>query len=103
MKKIVIGYNQQGLDKKMDNANMSSATDETFKDINIRDNQINFFLIGFVSPLSSSSSVDFYKWYIRDTVTIDSKKYVQLDFYCSTPATSDFREIYLFRLTRRMP
>lgn len=79
-KKIVLGYNQQGIDKKMDNSGFSSATDETFKDINIRDNQINLFMIGFVGPLSNSLSVDFYKWYIRDTVMIDSKKYIQLGF-----------------------
>lgn len=79
-KKIVLGYNQQGIDKKMDNAGFSAATDETFKDINIRDNQINLFLIGFISPLSSSSSVDFYRWYIRDTVVIENKKYIQLGF-----------------------
>lgn len=79
-KKIVLGYNQQGIDKKMDNAGFSSATDETFRTINIRDNQINLFLMGFVGPLSSSSSVDFYRWYIRDTVTIENKKYIQLGF-----------------------
>lgn len=79
-KKIVLGYNQQGIDKKMDNSGFSSATDETFKDINIRDNQINLFMIGFVGPLSNSLSVDFYKWYIRDTVMIENKKYIQLGF-----------------------
>ena len=79
-KKIVLGYNQQGIDKKMDNRGFSAATDETFKTINIRDNQINLFLIGFVSPLSSSSSVNFYRWYIRDTVQIENKKYIQLGF-----------------------
>jgi hypothetical protein len=79
-KKIVLGYNQQGIDKKMDNSGFASATDETFKDINIRDNQINLFLIGFVGPLSTSSSIDFYKWYIRDTVMIDNKKFIQLGF-----------------------
>jgi hypothetical protein len=79
-KKIVIGYNQQGVDKNMDNAGFSTFTDEVFKDINIRDNQINMFLLGFVGPLNNNSSVNFYKWYIRDTVNIDQKQYIQLGF-----------------------
>lgn len=79
-KEIILGYNQQGVDKKMDNSSFTSATDETFKNINIRDNQIDLFMIGFVSPLSSSSAVNFYKWYIRDTVDIDNQKYIQLGF-----------------------
>ncbi|MFT4070642.1 MAG: DUF5686 family protein [Dysgonamonadaceae bacterium] len=79
-KKILLGYNKQGIDQKMDNAGLETLTDETFKDINIRDNNITMFLLGFVGPLHENASVNFYRWYIRDTVKIDNEKYIQLGF-----------------------
>lgn len=79
-KRIVEGHKMDGIDAGMDVQAIDAVVKEIFQDINITDNNINLFLKEFVSPLNTDMSVDFYRWYIIDTVTIDQKRYVNLGF-----------------------
>jgi hypothetical protein len=79
-KRIVKGYHIEGLDKTFDTEGLDAIIKEVFKDISIYDNSINLLLQPFVSPLSEHSAVNFYRWYLSDTVTIDQYRYVKLDF-----------------------
>ena len=79
-KRIVKGYHIEGLDKTFDTEGLDAIIKEVFKDISIYDNSINLLLQPFVSPLSEHSAVNFYRWYLSDTVTIDKDRYVKLDF-----------------------
>ncbi|WP_245903945.1 DUF5686 and carboxypeptidase-like regulatory domain-containing protein [Dysgonomonas alginatilytica] len=79
-RRVVVAYQNEGLDEQMNTESMESVIAEVFKDVTITDNNINMLFQDFVSPLSSTSSVNFYKWYIIDTVMIDQKKYVNLGF-----------------------
>lgn len=79
-RRVVVAYQNEGLDEQMNTESMESVIAEVFKDVYITDNNINMLFQDFVSPLSSTSSVNFYKWYIIDTVMIDQKKYVNLGF-----------------------
>lgn len=79
-KRIVKGYQIGGLDKTFDTEGLDAMIKEVFKDISIYDNTITLLLHSFVSPLSEHSSVNFYRWYLSDTVTIDKDRYVKLDF-----------------------
>ena len=79
-KRIVKGYHIEGLDKTFDTEGLDAMIKEVFKDISIYDNTITLLLHPFVSPLSEHSSVNFYRWYLSDTVTIDADRYVKLDF-----------------------
>lgn len=79
-RRMVVAYQNEGLDEQMNTEGMESIITEVFKDISITDNNINMLFQDFVSPLSSVASVNFYKWYIIDTVLIDKKKYVNLGF-----------------------
>ncbi|MBF0574903.1 carboxypeptidase-like regulatory domain-containing protein [Dysgonomonas sp. GY617] len=79
-RRVVVAYQNEGLDEQMNTESMESVIAEVFKDVSITDNNINMLFQDFVSPLSSTSSVNFYKWYIIDTVMIDQKKYVNLGF-----------------------
>lgn len=79
-KRIVKGYHIEGLDKTFDTEGLDAIIKEVFKDISIYDNSINLLLQPFVSPLSEHSAVNFYRWYLSDTVTIDQDRYVKLDF-----------------------
>lgn len=79
-RRVVVAYQNEGLDEQMNTESLESIITEVFKDVSITDNNINMLFQDFVSPLSSTSSVNFYKWYIIDTVMIDQKKYVNLGF-----------------------
>ena len=79
-RRIITGYKSDGIDKEIDTEAMDGIIKEMFKDINITDNNINFVMTDFVSPLSSTSSVNFYKWYITDTISIEGQEYINLGF-----------------------
>ncbi|WP_165021317.1 DUF5686 and carboxypeptidase-like regulatory domain-containing protein [Dysgonomonas sp. ZJ279] len=79
-KKIVKGYHIEGIDKVIDTEGIDAIIAETFKDVSIYDNSITLLYHSFISPLSEHSSVNFYKWYLNDTVYIDGQKVINLSF-----------------------
>ncbi|WP_255490584.1 DUF5686 and carboxypeptidase-like regulatory domain-containing protein [Dysgonomonas sp. 511] len=79
-KRIVKAYQIQGLDQEFETEGIDAVIKEVFKDVSIFDNSITLLLHEFVSPLSSSSAINFYRWYLSDTVSIDNDRYVKLDF-----------------------
>lgn len=79
-RRVVTAYRNEGIDQDMNTESIDGIVEELFKEIDIRENRITLMMSDFVSPLSSTSSVDFYKWYIIDTVAIDNNKYVNLGF-----------------------
>ena len=56
----------------------TAILEEIFKFVNIFDNNINILLNRFVSPLSSTLAVSYYKYYIMDTVDVAGDKCVDL-------------------------
>lgn len=79
-RRVITAYQNEGIDQEMNTESIDAIVAEVFKEVDITDNTINLLLHDFVGPLSSTSSVNFYKWYIIDTVSIDQKKYVNLGF-----------------------
>lgn len=79
-RRVVTAYQNEGIDQEMNTESIDAIVAEVFQEVDITDNTINLLLHDFVGPLSSTSSVNFYKWYIIDTVTIDQKKFVNLGF-----------------------
>lgn len=77
---IVKGYHIEGIDQAIDTEGIDAIIAETFKDVSIFDNSIRLLYHNFVGPLSEHSAVNFYKWYINDTVEIDNKQYIHLSF-----------------------
>ena len=80
-KTIVTAKRQQGIDNTLDDSGaLTSNLEEIFKGINIFDNNINFLLNRFVSPLSSVIATQYYKYYIIDTLAIGGEKCIDLGF-----------------------
>ena len=77
---IVKAKRMQGVDKTLDEGGISANLDEIFQGINIFDNNINILLNRFVSPLSSTLAVAYYKYYIMDTVDVKGTPCVDLAF-----------------------
>lgn len=111
-REIVEGFRQEGVDEFMDAENMRVAIEEVFRDINIYDHDINILRSRFVSPLSPLAP-DFYKFYITDTIMVDSAKCIELSFVPRNSATFGFTgkmyvedndsSLFLHRLTMNVP
>ena len=70
----------QGVDKILDQEGLSTNLDAMFTRMNIFDNDIELMLNRFVSPLSSSMAVSYYRYYIMDTIMVDSTSCIDLAF-----------------------
>lgn len=79
-RRIIEAHNVSGIDQVIETESLDAIINETFKDISIFDDKIQFLFRDFIGPLSSSSAVDFYKWYLNDTVDIANERFVRLDF-----------------------
>ncbi|MCM1348677.1 MAG: DUF5686 and carboxypeptidase regulatory-like domain-containing protein [Firmicutes bacterium] len=70
---------QEGLDDFLDQANMQTLYEDFFKNIDLYENDIDLLHNRMVSPLSKIAP-DFYKFYLTDTVMIDSVRCIELSF-----------------------
>ena len=86
-KQIVTGRQEKGIDDQLFAEGwLTTYMDEMFKDIDIYNSNINIAFKPFVGPLSPIAT-DFYKFFIKDTISIDGEKYINLGF---TPFNSSF-------------
>ncbi len=61
-----------------------------FADVNIYDNSINLLERYFTSPLSSTSAISFYQYYIMDTLMVDADRCIELSFVPQNPQDFGF-------------
>ena len=88
-KELVRGMKQTGIDQILDPQSMQVFYEDVLREIDIYGNDINILQNRFVSPLSRIGS-DFYKYYLSDTVTIDSVRCVELSFVPHNPRSFGF-------------
>lgn len=80
-KVIINGMTSSGINELFSTGDMlNTVLKDVFADINIYDNDIRLLQSRFVSPISSSSAISFYKYYIMDTVYVDKYKCIHLTF-----------------------
>ena len=53
---------------------------DVFTDVNIYDDDIRLLSSRFISPISSSSAISFYKFYIMDTLKVEKDSCIHLTF-----------------------
>ncbi len=78
-KQYVRARQHVGLDEDFDPESIKRFMDDAFREIDIYGNNINFMQQRFISPLSNIG-VDFYKYYLNDTIVIDGEQCIELDF-----------------------
>lgn len=80
-KTIIKGMNSTGINELFATGDMlGTVLKDVFADINIYDNDIRLLQTRFVSPISSSSAISFYKYYIMDTLYVDKDLCIHLTF-----------------------
>ena len=88
-KEYVTGIKRNGIDDITDQESMQVFLEDIFREIDLYENDINILQNRFVSPLSKIAP-DFYKFYLTDTVMIDSQRCIQLAFAPHNSATFGF-------------
>lgn len=79
-KQIVKGKTSQGMDEIiLGEGWLDSYMTELFKDVDIYSSSVMIGFKPFVGPLSNMAP-DFYKFFIQDTIAVDSTKYIKLGF-----------------------
>ena len=88
-KQIVLGTRSAGIDEQIDQANVKKVMDDFMREVDIFQNDVTLLSNRFVSPLSRIA-VDFYKFYLNDTVMVDGERCAVLSFVPFTPQTFGF-------------
>lgn len=88
-RELVKGLRQSGMDEVLDAKSMQTFYEDVMREIDIYDNDITLLQNRFVSPLSRIAP-DFYKFYLSDTVTVDSTRCIELTFVPRNAATMGF-------------
>ncbi len=78
-KEVIKGIRRVGIDESFNQEGVDNVLNEVFTGIDIFGNDITFLMNRFVSPLSNIAT-SFYKFYIVDTVSIDNKPFIDLEF-----------------------
>ncbi len=88
-KEYVKAIRNSGLDEFLDPASTQMFYEDVMREVDVYANDITLLQQRFVSPLSRIAP-DFYKFYLTDTVTIDSVRCVELTFVPRNPASYGF-------------
>ena len=88
-KQLILGTRNAGIDERIDQENIKKILDNFMGEIDIFQNDVSLLTNRFVSPLSRIA-VDFYKFYLNDTVNVDGERCAVLSFVPFTPQTFGF-------------
>lgn len=80
-KTIVEGRNSTGLNEFFNTGDIATTMiEDVFTDVDIYDNNIHVLQSEFVSPMSSSSGISFYRYFIADTLDVDGIRCIEVTF-----------------------
>ena len=88
-KHLILGTSSAGIDEQIDQTNIKKVLDDFIGEVDIFQNDVTLLTNRFVSPLSRIA-VDFYKFYLNDTVMVDGERCAVLGFVPFTPQTFGF-------------
>lgn len=88
-KEVVRGIKRAGIDDAFDQESVQRFLEDVFREIDIFGNDVPMMQNRFVSPLSRIG-VDYYKYYLSDTIDVDGVKCIELSFSPFTPESFGF-------------
>ena len=88
-KHLILGTKSAGIDEHIDQENIKKVLDDFMGEVDIFQNDVTLLTNRFVSPLSRIA-VDFYKFYLNDTVIVGGERCAVLSFVPFTPQTFGF-------------
>lgn len=93
-KAIVEGQTSNGVMNLMETAGsiVETVMKDVFTDVNIYDDQVRLVQFPFTSPIGKDA-INFYRYYITDTVMIDKDQCIELNFTPNNPQDFGFRGV----------
>ena len=88
-RQVILGLKNAGIDEHIDQENIRKVLEDFMGEVDIFQNDVTLLSNRFVSPLSRIA-VDFYKYYLNDTVMVDGERCAVLSFVPFTPQTFGF-------------
>lgn len=88
-REYVTGLRNSGFDDMLDRQSSQTFYEDVMREVDVYDNDITLLQNKFVSPLSRIAP-DFYKYYLTDTVMLDTEKCVELTFVPRNPSSMGF-------------
>ena len=90
-KNIIQGSNVTGISKMFSTGDiLTTAMRDVFTDVDIYQNNIRLFQYPFVSPISSTNAISFYRYFIMDTTYVEKDKCIHLTFVPNNPQDFGF-------------
>jgi len=95
LKEIIKGSHKVNYDDFVNSEGMGTFISYLYQDINIYNNSVPILTNPFISPIADNGPL-FYRYYIKDTVLVDSTKCYHLIFYPRNKADMVFQgELYI--------
>lgn len=88
-KELVKGIKRTGIDEAFDQESVQRFLEDVFREVDIFHNDVTMMQNRFVSPLSNIG-VNYYKYYLSDTIDVDGVKCIELSFSPFTPESFGF-------------
>lgn len=80
-KNLVIGKRPEGINQLFNTGDiLTQLLGDFFTEINLYDNDIRLLQYQFISPLSSTNAINFYRYFITDTCYVEGTKCIEVQF-----------------------
>lgn len=90
-KSIIQGSKVTGISKLFSTGDILTTTmRDVFTDIDIYNDNVRLFQYPFVSPISTSHAISFYRYFITDTTYVEKEKCIHLTFVPNNPRDFGF-------------
>lgn len=90
-KKIIEGTKSTGFSKLFTTGDvLTTGLRDVFSDVDIYKNHVRLFQYPFLSPISSSGAISFYRYFIIDTTYVEKDKCIHLAFVPNNPQDFGF-------------
>lgn len=90
-KDIITGERSDGINDLFNTGDIvTEIIKDCFTDVDIYNDEIRLFQYPFISPISSTSAIRFYRYFITDTLMVNNEKCYQIDFTPNNPQDFGF-------------
>ena len=90
-KDIITGIRSNGINELFNTGEVvNTLIKDCFTDVDIYENEIRLLQYIFISPISSTSAIRFYRYFIADTVEVNQQKCIKVDFTPNNPQDFGF-------------
>lgn len=90
-KDLITGLRSNGINELFSTGEVvNTLIKDCFTDVDIYDNEVRLLQFPFISPISSTSAIRFYRYFITDTLEIGNQKCIQVDFTPNNPQDFGF-------------